>query len=179
MKKTRLLVLLILCFMSSTKGFSQIWFNKYIDGYWGKVKDYDISAVGNRYREITFFKKYSHPSNYLFKLTINNIPSKIDRKELRRRRNINEWFEYTGSLEYFTCDYEKNPKYQNQKILNSEKNQNFKKDIFTNWPSTTEKGDYVISHKTPVRVTIAPYKKYPIRYNIYFKDDLGFEFYLP
>lgn len=139
----------------------------YIDSMWGEW-DYVSSYVYNISGSVDDFvikNSRDHPSNYFLRIKVDNftIPS---RSEYKRRKKKNEWHEYEGTIEYFyrACDGD-----------------NFKSRAkggfsYTD-PTAYDEGGELFNEKVlkatkRIVVRIAPFKKHPSVYNIYF-DDIG------
>ena len=166
MKKKIFSFLILVAFPLYT--LAQISTNIYYDGYWGTwKKEYDTYTKDSWYQlygnnsGFIIYNQIFHPSQYFFKFQIDSYsaPSKEERKN-HRKNDI--WYEYTGTVEYF---------------------------VNSDYPTIKDalKGVYAFpcvrndnGNKRTARaiIKIAPYKKYPQVYNIWFEDvgiaiDLG------
>lgn len=158
-------MILILYSLSSSAQLSTC---VYYNGYWGDWKNQFGPISGNYYQlygnnsGFIVYGNNSHPSEYVFKFQIDNYtpPTK---ETIKYHRKNNLWYEYQGSVEYFI-----NNDYPTiKKALTS----------FYNFPCVCNKTENI---KKTARATIkiAPYKKHPKVYNIFFEDvgiaiDLG------
>lgn len=164
------IILLIIFTLLTNSIRAQICTNAYYDGYWGGWKEQWIPAVfswetrkdlyelyGNPSGFIVY-NKGDHPSNYVFKFQINNYipPTKQQIKEHYKRQ---EWYEYTGIVEYFVIESAPTIK----EIL--------KKWGFPLYHQNVT-GEPCAKRVANARIIIAPYKKQPEVYN-YFFDDVG------
>lgn len=166
MKKINLLLgVLLITSVFSISGFCQRNFNSctYINKYWGKWQDNPAYVIGKGDSDDSFiiYTQYSHPSAYIMKITINNMLIEKDKREIKKRIKSNQWYESTGTVEYFT----------NQEFPD------FNKQIIS-WPSpslsailnaTNPNVKSIVSKAT---IKLAPYKKNPETFNIYF-DGVG------
>jgi len=78
-----------------------------INNIWGEWQNsenpfdrYYITKVGNN--EWITYRYCEHPSNYLFKIKINNFYFDNDKKSRKAHIKNNQWYEFTGSVEIFT-----------------------------------------------------------------------------
>ena len=146
----------------STKAYAHISTNAYYDGYWGHwKKNYVYNLYGN-YSGFIIYDIGDHPSRYEFKFQINNYvpPTKQQIKEHYKKQ---EWYEYSGTVEYFVV--EKAPTIKD--LLKQFGRPIYHKDIHD------EYGNYAVKRVANATIKIAPYKKRPQVYNLWF-DDVGF-----
>lgn len=140
----------------------------FYDGYWGEWKEQWIPSLFSSTPEEFFYKLYGnesgfivydvgdHPSEYVFKFQINNYiaPTKQQIKEHNKKQ---EWYEYSGIVEYFVVE--------NYPTI---------KDILKKWgfPLYHQHvtGTPVAKRVANATIKIAPYKKHPELYNIWFDD---------
>ena len=158
----------LLAIIFSCYTHAQICTCAYYNGYWGQwEKQYyeylnssKINIYGN-YSGFIVYKSSSHPSEYIFKFQIDSYvtPSK---EVIKYHRKNNQWYEYTGYVEYFiNSSY---PTIKEALRINS----------FAEVPNTPS----AIKKTARARIQIAPYKNHPQVYNIWFEDvgiaiDLG------
>lgn len=168
MNKRKLLLLVIFCFLTSVIK-AQIRTCAYYDGYWGKWEERwipklylpreDYYNLYGDYSGFIVYDKEGHPSQYTFKFQIDNYvpPSKKEIKEHYKRQ---EWYEHTGTVEYFVVESAPTIK-----------------DILKKWgfpiyyhDSNRFKGEPTARRIANATIKIAPYKKHPTVYNIWFDD---------
>ena len=164
----RLFVIITLTLLAiATK--AQIRTCAYYDGYWGKWKDQWLPSLFSSSPEKFYYDLYGnesgfivynkgdHPSDYVFKFQINNYvkPSKQQIKDHYKR---NDWYEYNGTVEYFVVESAPTIK----EIL---KKWGFP--IYHDWSTRNEPIAKRVANAT---IKIAPYKKHPELYNIWFDD---------
>lgn len=77
------------------------------NGIWGEwessVNPFDrylINKINNN--EWIIYRYCNHPSDYIFKLKINNFSFDNDKKSRKEHLKNNQWYEFTGSVEIFT-----------------------------------------------------------------------------
>lgn len=125
---------------------------------WGQWKESMTLSYSNGYLivkidrgEYVIYKNFDHPSNYVFRVKINNFY--IDKNKKSRKEHIknNEWYEFTGIVE-----------------------------IYTDSETFISQFPYVPTHDKPeiksnmfsARIKVEPYKKSPKTLNIFF-DNVG------
>ena len=96
------IVVVISCYAQGT--FNYCTMRNRIWGEWeSSVNPFDrylIDKVGDN--EWIIYRYCNHPSNYLFKLKINNFYFDKDKKSRKEHLKNNKWYEFTGSVEIFT-----------------------------------------------------------------------------
>lgn len=166
----KIVILLILC-VKFIPINAQIRTCVYYDGYWGEWEDQWLPSLFSSTPQEFFYKLYGnesgflvyhvneHPSRYVFKFQINNYvaPTKQQIKEHNKRQ---EWYEYTGTAEYFVI--EDRPTIKD--ILKEFEFPLYHKDVHDNY------GNYAVKRVANATIKIAPYKKTPSLYNIWFDD---------
>lgn len=159
MKKILFFILFSILF---TPVFCQNYFNysKLINGYWGEwisSNPYTYIDGGylmkGTYDEFIIYEYGKHPSQYVLKVKLFHMAVDPNKKRKKKRVKSNEWYEYQGSVEYFTVN--------EQEKLES---------IIHKWPYTPD-ASVGKSHTVPATIKIQPYKKYPEVYNIFFEDN--------
>lgn len=136
----------------------------YYDGYWGEWtqqyllplysweqrKDY-YNLYGN-YSGFIIYDKEFHPSQYCFKFQINNYvpPTK---KQIKEHYKKKEWYEYSGTAEYYVV--ERAPTI---------------KDVLKQFGFPIYHFGMGPKRVANATIKIAPYKKRPQVYNIWFDD---------
>ena len=150
---------------------AQIRTNVYFDGYWGKWENQWLSSLFSSTPVKMYYDLYGdesgfivydkgdHPSQYVFKFQIDNYvqPTKQQKKE---KYNKHEWYEYSGTVEYFVI--EDNPTIKD--ILKKFGFPLYNKDTQDN------NGNFSVKRVADATIKIAPYKKHPEVYNIWFDD---------
>lgn len=163
------IMLCVFCLFLASITKAQIRTNAYYDGYWGQWKDQWLPSLYSSTPEEFYYGLYGnesgfivyhaddHPSDYVFKFQINNYvaPTKQQIKEHNKRH---EWYEYSGTVEYNVVESKPTIK----EIL---KDHGFP--IYSDWPGRTEPIAKRVANAT---IKIAPYKKHPEVYNIWFDD---------
>ena len=160
---------------------SQIKVNAYYDGYWGEWEDGAIGGffMGKPLEDdlLPYFKIYgnysgfcmylsdSHPSAYTFKFQANNYVTP-DKKTKKYHLKNKKWYEFNGTVEYYTDD-----NYSNdiKKIL---------KTGSLHFPLLKPTNKNAKKRTVNAIIQIAPYKDHPKVYNIWFEGvavgiDLG------
>ena len=138
---------------------------KNINGYWG---EWDVSNwvedMLPSYRQDRFYFNGSvndfvihhnsdHPSQYVMRIIVNNLEIDTNKKSKKQRIKDNTWYEYTGTVEYYT----------------ELTFQNFG-DIIEHWPFSKWKTSNGKKHVVNAIIKIAPYKDYPKVYHIFFEN---------
>lgn len=157
MKRIIKISLIALFTLTSIVSFSQRRFmtGVYYNGYWGKNwREPSGLLIEGTFDE--FIVYYYHPGNFTIRVKINYMPSEIPKKIMKMRLKSGEWYEYSGTIEYFTRSG----------------TSDITKDIerWTSAPSGNDEG--VIKVTKPATIRIMPYKKNPETYNILF-DNVG------
>lgn len=155
----KLLLLFFLC-LFTLPCFSQIYTCTNINGYWGKwQKEYVLSATGD-INNFVLHSSTSHPSEFYCKVVIQNF-SMPDKKTKRLYCKNKIWYEYTGYIEYYVASWWSVEDY----VRN-----------FPVGPYNTENGYHLKRSKATIK--IAPYKKSPRVYNIWFEGyGVGIQLY--
>ena len=148
---------------------AQISTNTYYDGYWGEWNTWDLvqpyKLNGNYSGFIIYYADdptlpfYSHPSQYIFKFQIENYVAPT-KQQIKEHRKKNEWYVYSGTVEYFVMESE--PTIRD--ILKQYHFPLFDKDTHDKY------GNYAVKRVANATIKIAPYKKHPEVYNIWFDD---------
>lgn len=156
----RKIVLTLLFFVSVCNCFAQIKTCAYYDGYWGNWKTwYNTWSIRGSYAGFILYLQGVHPSNYSFKFVIDSY-SPPSKDVLKAHRKANQWFEYTGTVEYYVIE-----SYPTIKDL-------LKHDGFPYWCPANVKTQPIAKRVTRAKIKIAPYKTHPQVYNIWF-DGVG------
>ena len=150
----QLLLLLVLGTHAQTISYA-----RYIDGYWSEWELVQ-GCIHGSYGEILCYDCNHHPSEFTWRLTLNNFikPSKELIKDYYKKKC---WWEYQGYFEYYISD-----EYQTLK------SQLLNRVWITPWLHDVSKGQTPCVKRT-VRATvkIAPYKDHPRCYNVYVEGD--------
>lgn len=154
----------------------------YYNDYWGNWKEFDDCKVKGYYDSFIIYEGSKHPSNYFFKFEIQGYvtPSK---KEIKQHYKTKTWWEYYGYVEYYICDL-----YPTVVDILKEKSRLLREDDLSFYDydrrlsalkaSKMAKGEsfnpigFKKMRKNAI-IKIAPYKKIPQCYNIYF-DGVGY-----
>lgn len=172
MNMKRLLFVFVLCMLSILSIEAAVRWSAYYDGYWGKWYTYDYwqdASYKGGYGGFICYKTYDHPSQWMWKLTINNYipPTKKEKKEHLKK---GQWYEYQGWFEYYISD-----ECQSIKEILKRLGAGFANQVFV-CPSqhqTTKGQRPCVKRTVPARIMIEPYKDVPCNYNIWF-EDVGF-----
>lgn len=170
MKKILVLVTMMTVFLSAS---AQIKICAYYDGYWGEWEDaYIFSLYGGRntvdeslpylkiYGNYSGFSTYAntdHPSAYMFKFQISNYLAP-DKKTKKHHLKSNEWYEYSGVVEYFVKD-------EHDTIKDILK----RGSAFGRIPAIQSTWSGARKRTAKATIKIAPYKDHPRVYNIWFE----------
>lgn len=133
-----------------------------INGYWGAWEDSFNSNFNSKISYIYFNGVYDnfiihdskkHPSNYIMKVVIDHFKLDTDKKSKKQRIKNNTWYEYSGTVEYYT----------------ELTFQNFE-DLASTWPHGAWDTSNGKKHVVKAKIKIAPYEDYPRVYNIWFEQ---------
>lgn len=158
MKRILFMLLLFVCFIPI---WGQTYFSycKLINGYWGQWENsnpYRFIDGGyllqGTYDEFIIYENGKHPSQYIMKVKLFAMRIEEDKKIKKKRIKSGEWYQYTGSVEYYTKD-----------VL-----ERFN-DIIQQWPYTSDTSNGK-RHTVAATIKIQPYKKKPEVYNIFFEN---------
>ena len=154
----------------------------YYNGYWGNWKDLNNCRIKGDYDGFIIYEDNKHPSDYFFNFHINGYvaPSK---KEIKQHYKTKTWWVYSGYVEYYVCDlfptagdsFKENGRLLRDwdlKILDYDKKLSaLKASKMMKGESYTPIGFKKVRKYASIK--IAPYKKVPQVYNIYF-DGVGY-----
>lgn len=153
--------LLIILFVSlfAVPAIGQVSTCVNINGYWGEWSNVEVYipendyAIQGRMTDFIVYHNNSHPSEYIFRVVITNYtyPTK---EQIKQHRKNNVWYTYPGYVEY--C-----PQYDGYK----------KEYTLERFIENFDYGHcYYGGNRVRVNATIkiAPYKKNPEVYNIWF-----------
>lgn len=160
----RLNLIILILFAITTASYAQAVVQSvcnYIDGYWGEwhLPAYRLNVQGN-YDNFIIYNSSYHPSSYMVKVVINNFQYNVDKKEKKRRRKENLFYEYNGTVELY---------------LRADDSPVTIRQWVANWNSRgfiPQKDDRFFPSKKveyPAIIKIAPYKDNPTTYNIFFE----------
>ena len=140
------------------------------DGYWGEWKSHTIWRYSNGYPNWNEYKLYgnysgfciykdnSHPSEFIFKFQANSYIAP-DKSTIKNHLKNNLWYEYSGIVEYYvTEDY---PTIES--VLKA-----FDFPYFN--CNSGYNGNPCVKRTAKATIKIAPYRKRPQVYNIYFDN---------
>ena len=166
MKKI-LLTLLVGLVSLSTNALS---YNLWYDGVWHGWDDFHYSVSGT-YDDLIFYYQADGISHYMLRITINGfwVPDKKTMKECIKN---NQWLNYKGTVEYYVCDdypsaydiWTKRPHYYSGLLHNS---LNL---IYWNYHDDQWNKRPVKRVKMQADIRIAPFKKSPKTYNVYWEN---------
>lgn len=141
-------------------GYWTNWQQRYSNGMFA-VNDLNFVANVNTYSRVftgmEFRRLFCDKWDWCFKFEIDNY-RRPDKKERKMHEKSNQWYEYSGWVEYYvTDDYP-----TIEKVLEKYK-----------FPLIEPKGDSArAKRRARATIKIAPYKKEPTCFNIYF-DAVG------
>lgn len=167
MKKQLLFILFILF---SYSAYSTSWIKTaiYQNNIWYPWERSSNVKMSGYYEQFSVHNAFDDSSHFYFRVTINNF-SIPDKKTRKARLKSNEWYEYTGYIEYWIDD----------------EHMDFLSCLGTSRrvlpgaavPWLKSDGRPSIIKKSPATIKIAPYKKYPVTYNLWF-EGIGFAFFV-
>ena len=166
-----LTLLLIICFsafsqwgMATSAKIHGHWSNWILYDYENHVSNDSFIDMRMQYNDLsnifigmTFMRKQDQSWDWFFKFEIDNYV-KPDKKTRKQHQKNKSWYVYSGWVEYFVSD--DYPTIQ---------------DVLEHYlfPRMLPKGDTVrAKRRAKATIKIAPYKKYPTCFNIFF-DDIG------
>ena len=144
------LLLLIFLSISTFPCLGQIYTCVNIDGYWGNWQNSGSFYTKGKTDNFIIYAQNSHPSQYTFKVVITNY-SWPDNKTKRQHRKNDEWYEYSGYIEWTMPEED-----EIKDAIN----------VFPVCPYSPSKKYKRIRRKATIK--IEPYKKFPNVYNIWF-----------
>lgn len=137
----------------------------HFDKYWSdwEYADADDLKIEGNYFGFILYNKKDGPWNYMFKFTIDRHVNNVnpDKKTKKKHRKEDLWYTYTGFVEYYICD--DYPSIYD--VFSRHKAARFVPKVLESGRPTKK----VVSRAT---IKIAPYKKNPQTYNIWF-DNVG------
>lgn len=163
----RRIFLLLLLFVSTIvlgqtnfrykKCFNNYWDDKWEEAYhrYGYVTDYSSGYVLKGTYDNFVIYSYSatsggRPADYIAKIKVTGLRTNIDKKERKIRKKNNEWYEYSGTLEYYSNEFNTTMELWLRQ--------------FPYVPNANR--DNTSRHVIPVTIKIAPFKKNPEVYSI-------------
>ena len=170
--KNKSILISILLILSMNLTFAQkggFSFSFNINSMWGDWKPAGEIIKGSYDDLVIVESKYTHPSDYIARITVDDF-SLVKGSNYKNRVKNNQWYEFTGTIEYFEFD---DDSYQNEWCTTLE--ERMKANIGFGFGSATAYDKNKIgfrSIKKNAIIKIAPYKERPIIYNIYF-DNYG------
>lgn len=169
MDKNRLFAIIVFVLLSSVLK-AQIKTCSYHDGYWGEWRShttrytyisapprFDYNLYGG-YSGFIIYNKGAHPSEYFFKFEANSYITP-DKKAIKYHMKNNLWYEYSGTVEYYVT--EEYPTIA--AVLRAYEFPHFN-------CNSGSIGNPCVKRTASATIKIAPYKKQPECYNIYFDN---------
>lgn len=164
--KRILLALILLVIFTPIFCQTSFYFCKYINGYWGKWENSNPYTyieggylIKGNYDEFIIYDYNNHPSQYIMKVKLFAMDVETDKKLKKQRIKSGQWYEYSGTVEYYT-----------QGLWDKFKN------IMHQWPNVPDASNGEIQTASAT-IKIQPYKKRPEVYNIFFENiGLGIQF---
>lgn len=159
------LLLILVCFLYG-QAYTPMATAAYVRGYWTEweyhiFSEFKISMQYERYDNsfsgMEFREKGNQPWDWCFKFELDNYV-KPDKKTRKQHQKNKTWYEYSGWVEYYVSD-----DYPTiQKVLEHYR-----------FPMVEPNGDSArAKRRARATIKIAPYKKTPECFNIYF-DGVG------
>ena len=149
--------------------------NAYIDGMWGSWKPATVPfgayvSANGYYNDFVVYPANWHPSYFFIRVRFEGTVPEPNAKERRRRMREDEWYEFKGTIE---LRWALRWFYEEEEI----------KDQLSDWqlPISIPVFDGAMKNysdpiKIPATINIAPYKKRPKCYNIFFDLKSGERF---
>lgn len=155
MKKIIIIIHICLCSVNYIQ--AQIFqVNSWYDGFWGDwhyLYGYTFKGDCSGY---ILHHVDKHPSEYVFKFNIDSFVMP-DKKTRKKKYREGTWYEYTGTVEYYVTE-------SYPSITNVLRKFRFP---CINCKSNEEA---CVKRVAKAIIKVAPYKKYPYCYNIYFDE---------
>lgn len=165
MRKHLLFVLFIL-FSCSAYSTSYIKTAIYQNNIWYPWEKGSYVTMSGYYEQFSVHTTYDDSSHFYFRVTINNF-SIPDKKTRKARLKNDEWYEYTGFIEYWIDD-------EHMDFLSCISGNSVVPIKACPWLKF-DKTPSIIK-KSPATIRIAPYDKYPQTYILWF-EGIGFAFF--
>ena len=156
----KIIFLILIAIPISMYGQVSFQYNKFIDNYWGQWKSTNLFeyvpsgyVLSGTYDDFIIYEYGNHPSKYIMKVRIYGMPNVVDKKEKKRRIKSKQWYEYRGTVEFFTDTHYTSTR-----------------EVVSRWPyvSSATDSNTKLNTKTAT-IKIQPYKKKPLVYNIFFE----------
>lgn len=165
MKKLFLFFLLVLF---STSVYSTSWIKTaiYQNNIWYPWEKGSYVVQSGTYNQFSVHSYFEDSSHFYFRVTIDNF-SIPDKKTRKARLKNDEWYEYTGYIEYWIDD-----EHMNFLSCISGRSVPIAACPWVKFDKTPS-----IVKKSPATIKIAPYEKYPVTYNLWF-EGIGFAFFI-
>lgn len=162
------LLLIILNFTLLVKSQTPFEYSLFYNGYWGEQQEVPGTEVmRGTFDNFIIVPLSYHPSAYYMKVTLKNY-YKPTKKEMKDRLKRNRWYEFEATVEWFVTNRESNGGYKGESEDAWDMVRFFLIDMGNaNYPTIFKK----ISCTATVK--IAPYKKNPVVYNIWFPSLKG------
>lgn len=174
--KFYLVTLSLLCVSNYAYSYFRLKQSVYYNDYWGNWKEMDDTRIQGNYDGFIIYEDHMHPSDYFFSFQIQGYvtPSK---KDIKQHYKTNTWWVYDGYVEYYICDLYPTVvdvfKAKGRLLKDWDINKEYENSLSALKASKMMKGQsYTPIGFKKVRknatIKIAPYKKVPQVYNIYF-----------
>ena len=171
MRLLKVNIISIIFLAVATSGFAQTKINsvcRNIDGYWGDWiptlgYEYELPRIKGTYANFVIYPASKHPSDYCVKVDIYNFNDRVDKKEKKRRIKEKQFYEYSGSIEFYLNDY-----YVPTTVRDWVAHWNGKMPTKYSHDGHTGKAAKRVVY--PAKILIAPYKDKPKCYNIIFSE---------
>lgn len=137
-----------------------VYCNCYYDGYWGKETSILNAVFYGDYHSFIVYNPDDHPSEYRFKVTIDNY-HKPSKSEVKMSKYNNDFITYTGTVEYYV-----NEEYPTIK--------DGLKKFYGPWVGG---GTHPVKRVAKATIGIENFNNHPKTYNILF-DEVGFAIFL-
>lgn len=161
MKKTlSLIIFILITTVCATSGFCQRTFKSstLINGFWGNWQDNPYYRLKGDFNDFIIYSSFAHPSAYILRVKIDNFSIETDKKAIKRMLNSQEYYGYTGTVEFYATSIY--PDFKTQITIWP----------YSSLPNAIEAG--VIQRVRNAKIQIQPYKKDPEVFNIFF-DNVG------
>lgn len=160
------LFFLLTWFSSSVYSTSWIKSAIYQNNIWYPWKKSSYVKMSGYYGQFSVHDELDGSSYFYFRVTINNF-SIPDKKTRKAHLKSDEWYEYTGYIEYWIDD-------DHMDFLSCLETYAIPIKAV---PWHHFDGRPSIIKKSPATIKIAPYEKYPVTYNLWF-EGIGYAFFI-
>lgn len=155
------LLIFIFLLVATLPCLGQIYTCTNINGYWGKWEQQYVCSITGNFDNFVLHSSIQHPSEYYCKVVIQNFS--VPDKKTKRIHNKNKiWYEYTGYIEYYVASWWDEGDFVS---------------VFPSGAPYSTKNGYRLK-RSKATIKIAPYKKSPRVYNIWFEGyGVGIQLY--